>query len=515
VIEKLLFVLKTMVLDVEHRLESTTFITVRDDDFTDYPNISTISCVSNNACDSSTSPRDTLEELRQTHSSILNVTSDAEESDDEDASQQSSIIFADLNEPPQLEEDPFTQCRDEQETPKPVLACCNTGEHSNTFLRGWFDKSTNNIRTATENFTEKFCPVNLSDEPCGNFRKYISSSDKSLQYQMEMDILVILGCTEQPTEEELETWTSPLLCPGSINDKIDKNILQKESITNRVQRIHRLRKDQQIKSPVILKKSKSLDNSMLNETNASSEVSFRDSFGSIFGIEGHTKSIGKYIQPISTKYQHGYDSDPEMDLFSLEGKLDGGIAIDSLNITDITEEISNGCDDIQVINTVQESLNYSWTLTWHPTKDAMNAVGFVKDEKKYFEPFCIQLWFERGHVLHFGHTIVEPQFMWRSLLCRKFTAPYQMRLLNVCRVLPLEDIERSRHPLAMVSHCFVLRMVHGEEFIFEASSERERDLVISRWKLVVARLAMLAVFEDIDSMSREFFTPIADIQTLT
>jgi len=502
-----------MVLVVD-RSENTSFITIRDEDFIDYPNISTISCSSSNVRDISTSPRDTLEELRQTHSSILNVTSDAEESDDDDASQQSSTLFAELIEPPQLEEGPCTQWRDEQETPKPVLACCNTVDHSNTFLRGWFDKSTNNIRTATEKFTDKFCPVNLSDEPCGSFRKYVSPSEKSLQHQMEMDILAILGCTEQPTEEELETWTSPLLWTSNNGDDIDRNMLRQESIPNRAQRLHRLRRHHQLKTPAILKRTKSLDNSMLNETYVSTEQSFQNSIGSLFGIDETTSSFAKDIEPITAEYQDGYDSDPEINFRSKGENQERKIATDSLNITAISDVITHGSDDDQVITAVQESLNYSWTLTWHPTKEAMSAVGSLNDQRKCFEPLCIQLWFERGHVLHFGHTIVEPQFMWRNFLDRDLTAPFQMRLLNVCRVLPLEDIDRAKYPLARASHSFALKMVHGEEFIFEAASERERDLIVSRWKLVVARLAMLAVFEDIDSMAREFFTQMADPQTL-
>jgi hypothetical protein len=52
-----------------------------------------------------------------------------------------------------------------------------------------------------------------------------------------------------------------------------------------------------------------------------------------------------------------------------------------------------------------------------------------------------------------------------------------------------------------------LKTCRDEVFLFEASSPEEREQIIRHWKLVVARLASLAVIEDMESMVQEFFTP--------
>lgn len=495
---------------LEYEPGNTTLTSVEDDDFLNYGNKSKVKCHSKTVRDTSTSPRDALTEMRQTHSSILNVTSDAEDSEDDDASQQSSVLFAELSEPPRLEEKPCSPSG--HETPKPLVACCNTSDHP---ITTWFDRSTNNIRTATESFAENLCPANLSDEPCKSFNKYVTSGRTALQHQMEMDILAILGCTEQPSDEELETWTSPLLCPVEYGNSIDGHVSKKESIPSRAQRIHRFRTENKIQIPAMLKRTNTIDNSMLKEMTVSSEQTFHDTLGSLFGLEESLPPIANDIKPSTVQEDDGYDSDPEIRYRTqYENSCEKPLQ-DPLNISSISEEVSNGTNDTEIINTVQESLNYSWALTWHATKEAMTAVGCEEKERKCFDPICIQLWFERGHILHFGQTIVEPQFMWRSVLGQHLKPPYQVRLLNVCRVLPLDDIDRSKYPLARASHSFVIRLVHGEEFVFEAASEKDRDAIVSRWKLVIARLAMLAVFEDIDAMSSEFFTPMVDPQTLT
>ena len=105
--------------------------------------------------------------------------------------------------------------------------------------------------------------------------------------------------------------------------------------------------------------------------------------------------------------------------------------------------------------------------------------------------------------------MIEPQFMWRPCSMThdiEIVMPYQMRLLNICRVLPVEEMDRSKYPLARTLHSCVVRMVSGDEFLFEASSEAERDFFVQRWKLVVARLATLAVVEDFISVQNEFFS---------
>lgn len=520
-----------MVLEVQYPHEDTSFVSSRHHQVQfvmEDRDASLMSCRSN-ARDTSTSPRDTLEELRQSHNSILNLTEDGEESDDDDASQ-GSCLFEDLNEPPRLEDAPA--CDDDVKgVPKPVAACCpNERTKSNNVLVDWLDTSTNNLRNATESLAETLCPASMAEEPCGNFRRYVATrgKDETLQRQMELDILALLGYSDEPTDEELATWASPILCPADVVQPKARS--SQQSIRSRVQRVHRFRRERELLSPKGFKKNKSFDSSILNETNAtfestnvSTETSFQDAFGSFLGYDDDLP-IGLGLEPIQHSEQDGYDSDPGETSFRRGDNLDDDedegrdVFVDSLvDMSAISLDVETARPVMDISHAVQESLNYSWNLTWHPTKQNMDECGRNHKSKTCFEPMCIQLWFERGHMLHFGHTIIEPQFMWRSLaeknaLC---ATPFQMRLLNVCRAVPVVTIDRSKYPLARTSHSFMLRLVDGSEYVFEASSERERDEILQRWKLVVARLATLAVFEDVHAMQQEFFSPGMDPQTLT
>ena len=98
--------------------------------------------------------------------------------------------------------------------------------------------------------------------------------------------------------------------------------------------------------------------------------------------------------------------------------------------------------------------------------------------------------------------------MWRECLTATsaMMLPFQMRLLNVSRFWPVDRMDRKKYPFARTSQSFVIRMISGDEFLFEAESEIERDIIMQRCKLVVARLATLAIIEDFDAMQIEFFS---------
>lgn len=489
-----------MVLDVEYRQQDTTFTMVDQDVFAGHRDTSYMSCRTNSR-DTSTSPRDSLEEMRQSHNSILNVTSDGEESDDDDSSQ-CSYLFADLNEPPRLDDD----VAPDGIQPRPIVACCPNEAPRTNMITNWLDTSTNSIRNVTESFAESLCPGTALDEPCGSFDRYISRSegDRSLLYQMELDIFALLGCSDHATDEELDAWTLPLLCPYS------ERKTPVTAIRSRIQRIHKFRKERHLKKPDLLKKNKSFDTSMLKETNAPTETSFQDAIGSIWGVDDDLL-IGGGLEAIPRSELDGYDSDPGDCSFLREDEIlqRKDVFEDPLDVSAVSHDVEHGFDTDDIVRVVQESLNRSWTLTWHPTKENISALGRSDTKKTCLEPKCVQLWFERGHILHGGKSMIEPQFMWRPCSMThdiEIVMPYQMRLLNICRVLPVEEMDRSKYPLARTLHSCVVRMVSGDEFLFEASSEAERDFFVQRWKLVVARLATLAVVEDFISVQNEFFS---------
>jgi hypothetical protein len=134
---------------------------------------------------------------------------------------------------------------------------------------------------------------------------------------------------------------------------------------------------------------------------------------------------------------------------------------------------------------------------------------------------------ERGTVITHSGVVIEPMFMWRDAYqshyllqqrkrlnptCQK---PWSMRLLNTCRVAPAMALDKSKYPLARKAHCLLVKTCQGQEFVLEANSASQMELVCERWKITVARFASLAVTEDIDAIAQEFFHPTLSAQTLT
>ena len=185
---------------------------------------------------------------------------------------------------------------------------------------------------------------------------------------------------------------------------------------------------------------------------------------------------------------------------------------------------------------VQDALNRTWTLTWHPTsgnfpnETKTNSDSFrsplrtlqlnKKQQNKVsaMPPRCIKLWFERGNRIR-RNDIVEPKVMWREayhpdlasqrkLNLSSTHGPHQVCLLSICRILEASsNVDRKKYPFAKTSCSFLIRTSDENEYVFEARSEGERDQIIKHWKLVVARLASQAVVGDGEGMVREFFVP--------
>ena len=138
----------------------------------------------------------------------------------------------------------------------------------------------------------------------------------------------------------------------------------------------------------------------------------------------------------------------------------------------------------------------------------------------------IHFWIERGTLLNQGSIVVEPRFMWRQVyqpslttkrtLSKSFRKPMEVRVLNVSRVVeaPL-DLDRTKYPMARCANSFILKTCLDQVFLFEATSSQERAQIIDQWKLVVARLASLAVTEEMETMAEEFFTSAVTWQMLT
>jgi hypothetical protein len=115
--------------------------------------------------------------------------------------------------------------------------------------------------------------------------------------------------------------------------------------------------------------------------------------------------------------------------------------------------------------------------------------------------------------------VVEPTLMWRDayqpqLQKHRLNAssqnPWSMRLLNTCRIST--DVDKHKYPLARPSQSLTILTCEGQEFLLEAASPQECQMVCERWKLAVARFASLAVTEDIDAIAAEFFHPTNSVE---
>jgi len=268
-----------------------------------------------------------------------------------------------------------------------------------------------------------------------------------------------------------------------------------------------------------------------------------DPFGGVIG-QG-------MVEPIPVHVEDGYDSDPEINCYSasssmitdspsqslLEVMEEDSILVSPPPVSaapqhrDVLRVDPMPTDEIEMRESVQQTLNSTWTLTWHP-----NAQNRKEYNISHSKPICINMWLERGAVMTNSGVVVEPAFMWRDAyqpllltqhkLNNSSQKPWSMRLLNACRITPYfysspgnisatNSLDRNKYPLARKNSSFLLKSCGGEEFLLEAKGPEDAIAITQRWKLVVARFACLAVTEDVSGMAREFFHPTSDSKMLT
>ena len=118
--------------------------------------------------------------------------------------------------------------------------------------------------------------------------------------------------------------------------------------------------------------------------------------------------------------------------------------------------------------------------------------------------------------------IIEPQILWRESYCcppkgrtkRSISeimpkTPNAIAMLSISRIVECDrlatGLDRAKYPFAMASRSFFIRTCDVGEFVFQARSTEERNNIVCRWKHVVSRLAGLAIMNDGDAITREFF----------
>ena len=155
---------------------------------------------------------------------------------------------------------------------------------------------------------------------------------------------------------------------------------------------------------------------------------------------------------------------------------------------------------------VQEIFNQTTTLVLHPLLEC-NTTGSVQSAR----PIAVDAWLERGQ--HLAYALIQPKWIWKakprldsegqSSVRQRFCLQ-GIELLDITRILKVEETEGDNQSFARPSHCFFIKSIHDEEFCFEAKSRPERDRVVSSLKLLIARFGAKVLTGD-PQVYYEFF----------
>mmetsp|Transcript_3837 Transcript_3837/g.6788 ORF Transcript_3837/g.6788 Transcript_3837/m.6788 type:complete len:492 (-) Transcript_3837:378-1853(-) len=157
-------------------------------------------------------------------------------------------------------------------------------------------------------------------------------------------------------------------------------------------------------------------------------------------------------------------------------------------------------NDVVFQTIVQEVFNKTCTLVLHPLSERprASASGAIPPGR----PVAIDAWLERGQNL--TDHLLQPKWMWKPQNIRN-VSPQSIELLDITRILKVEDSDRSNLPFAKPSHCFLVKSIHHEEFCFEAPNSMERDRLVYSLKLVIARFGTKVLVGD-PQVYYEFFS---------
>ena len=158
---------------------------------------------------------------------------------------------------------------------------------------------------------------------------------------------------------------------------------------------------------------------------------------------------------------------------------------------------------------IEDTINTHRILIWHANPNSQKS--------KNVKPVHVKALIEMGSILK--QRLIYPKFAWRKVnvsngdqyLSKKISpeAPHFIELLHICRVLPVNDVDRSRYPYARRNRCFLVGDLTDAE-LFEACSTKERDRIVQGLKLTVARLGAMTFFNS-ESVFDSFFTPYGSV----
>jgi hypothetical protein len=120
--------------------------------------------------------------------------------------------------------------------------------------------------------------------------------------------------------------------------------------------------------------------------------------------------------------------------------------------------------------------------------------------------------------------VVQPKFTWspayeadlqKRKICLSGGDPHSVELLSIIRVVKPKKLDRDLYPFARLDRTCCIS-TNDERFpylVFEASSPRERNWLVTALKMIVARLASIIIVRD-EARLLEFFSPYSAIMSL-
>lgn len=192
-----------------------------------------------------------------------------------------------------------------------------------------------------------------------------------------------------------------------------------------------------------------------------------------------------------TKDQQQHEEDG-VHLLSLSNSFDDDSTFDSVVQLEDKDLIEDRLEDAK---------NRKMDLIWHP------IISRSKNQKQDGQsvPLRTTAWIEMYSTP--GNDIDRPKLVWKrachrspkssrrrrrrkTSLLHQENRLYSLELLQVCRILPSRSVAESLiHPMATGRNTFVIELLDGTTYLFEASSERDCEMDIRSLKIIVARYA--------------------------
>lgn len=160
-------------------------------------------------------------------------------------------------------------------------------------------------------------------------------------------------------------------------------------------------------------------------------------------------------------------------------------------------------DDAAVRQFIQLATEERVSFVWHQAPTA-NDGGHTTCQA----PKSITGYFEPGSQL--DNIVVFPKFVWRQAFQSGTNfisrTPHFIQLLAIVGVIAPSYLDRRLYPFARLDRTCCIQTHDGNEYVFEASCGQERDLFVTRLKVLVSRLASSVIVHD-ETMLKEFFSP--------